>query len=82
MSKITITDVRVNPGDAAFLIDDGKTAIMYDSGFAFTGYGVAYKTKNCQIITKVDIFFEKVLTNVCRYGNINKLSARERLRRG
>ena len=25
MSKITITDVRVNPGDAAFLIDDGKS---------------------------------------------------------
>ncbi len=36
-----ITDVRVLPGDSAFLLDDGKTAILYDSGYAFTGYGVA-----------------------------------------
>ena len=43
MNRFTITDVRANPGDAAFLIDDGKTAIMYDSGFAFTGYKVAEK---------------------------------------
>ena len=45
MDRIKITDVRVNPGDSAFLIDDGKTAIMYDSGFAFTGYKVADKIK-------------------------------------
>lgn len=42
---IQITDVRSLPGDSAFLIDDGKTAIMYDSGFAFTGYEVAEKIK-------------------------------------
>ena len=36
-----ITDVRVLPGDSAFLLDDGKTTILYDSGYAFTGYGVA-----------------------------------------
>ena len=36
-----ITDVRVLPGDSAFLLDDGKTAMLYDSGYAFTGYGVA-----------------------------------------
>ena len=35
--KPTITDVRVHPGDAAFLVDDGKTAILYDTGFGFTG---------------------------------------------
>lgn len=46
MDRIKITDIRVNPGDSAFLIDDGKTAIMYDSGFAFTGYKVADKIKN------------------------------------
>lgn len=46
MDRIKITDVRVNPGDSAFLIDDGKTAIMYDSGFAFTGYKVADKIKS------------------------------------
>lgn len=42
---LKITDVRALPGDSAFLIDDGKTAIMLDSGFAFTGYPVADKIK-------------------------------------
>lgn len=37
MREITITDMRVVPGDAAFLIDDGETAILYDTGFGFTG---------------------------------------------
>jgi len=41
MSNITITDVRVIPGDSAFLVDDGKTAILYDSGFGFTGEKIA-----------------------------------------
>lgn len=41
MQNLTITDVRVLPGDAGFLIDDGKTAILYDTGFAFTGYRLA-----------------------------------------
>lgn len=36
-----ITDVRAVPGDAAFLLDDGETAILYDTGFAFTGARVA-----------------------------------------
>lgn len=45
MNNITITDVRVQTGDSAFLIDDGTTAILYDSGFAFTGFGVADKIK-------------------------------------
>jgi glyoxylase-like metal-dependent hydrolase (beta-lactamase superfamily II) len=43
--ELKITDVRQNPGDSAFLIDDGKTAILYDSGFGFTGFGVADKIK-------------------------------------
>lgn len=38
---IQITDMRVHPGDSAFLIDDGKTAILYDSGFGFTGERLA-----------------------------------------
>ena len=29
--KIRITDVRAAPGDSAFLIDDGTTAVPYDS---------------------------------------------------
>ena len=34
MTDLKITDVRVLPGDSGFLIDDGKTSILYDSGFA------------------------------------------------
>jgi len=57
MSEIKITDVRVNPGDAAFLIDDGKTAIMYDSGFGFTGYKVADKIRNILGDRNLDYIF-------------------------
>ncbi len=39
--NITVTDVRAHPGDSAFLLDDGTTAVLYDTGFAFTGYAVA-----------------------------------------
>lgn len=42
---ISITDVRSNAGDSAFLIDDGETSILYDSGFAFTGYSIADNIK-------------------------------------
>ena len=45
MQNLNITDVRVLPGDAGFLIDDGKTAVLYDTGFAFTGYTVADRIK-------------------------------------
>ena len=45
MKNLRITDVRAVPGDSAFLIDDGETAILYDSGFAFTGDRVADKIK-------------------------------------
>ena len=45
MSNLSITDVRVRPGDAAFLLDDGETAILYDTGFGFTGFAVADKIK-------------------------------------
>lgn len=38
---ITVTDVRAHPGDSAFLVDDGVTAVLYDSGFGFTGDRVA-----------------------------------------
>ena len=38
---LNIYDVRALPGDSAFLIDDGETAVLYDTGFAFTGYAVA-----------------------------------------
>lgn len=45
MRKLVVTDVRVIPGDSAFLIDDGKTAILYDTGFAFTGVKLAENVK-------------------------------------
>lgn len=45
MNELKMIDVRVQPGDAAFLLDDGKTSILYDTGFAFTGYGVADKVQ-------------------------------------
>lgn len=41
MTELKIFDVRVLPGDSAFLIDDGKTAILYDTGFGFTGKQIA-----------------------------------------
>ncbi len=43
--KLKITDVRAHPGDSAFLIDDGATSILYDTGFGFTGYGIADKVR-------------------------------------
>ncbi len=46
MKKLIITDMRVQAGDSAFLIDDGKTSILYDSGFAFTGFALAEKIKD------------------------------------
>jgi len=39
--NLKITDVRALSGDSAFLIDDGKTAILYDTGFGFTGDAIA-----------------------------------------
>ena len=42
---IKITDVRSLKGDSAFLIDDGKTSVLYDSGFGFTGFSVAENIK-------------------------------------
>ena len=54
---IQITDVRSHVGDSAFLVDDGKTAIMYDSGFGFTGFAVADKIKAILGDRKLDYIF-------------------------
>lgn len=43
--NIKITDVRALKGDSAFLIDDGKTSILYDTGFGFTGFQIAENIK-------------------------------------
>ncbi len=45
MSNLKITDVRVVPADSGFLIDDGVTSILYDSGFGFTGDEMAQNVK-------------------------------------
>ncbi|MBR6523405.1 MAG: MBL fold metallo-hydrolase [Clostridia bacterium] len=57
MNEIKITSVREHPGDSGFLIDDGKTAILYDSGFGFTGYKVADKIKKELGDRKLDYIF-------------------------
>lgn len=46
MDNIKVTDVRCEKGDSAFLIDDGKTSILYDTGFGFTGFEVAKNIKS------------------------------------
>lgn len=43
MKNLTITDVRICPGDSGFLIDDGMTAVLYDTGFGFTAPQMADK---------------------------------------
>jgi len=57
LSEIKITDIRVEPGDSAFLIDDGVTSIMYDAGFAFTGYEIADKIKSILGDRSLDYIF-------------------------
>lgn len=41
MNDLKVHDVRVLPGDSAFLIDNGHTSVLIDTGFGFTGEGVA-----------------------------------------
>ena len=57
MHNIKITDVRADKGDSAFLVDDGKTAVLYDTGFAFTGYKVADNIKRELGERKLDYIF-------------------------
>lgn len=57
MNGIKVMDMRCNKGDSAFLIDDGKTSVLYDTGFGFTGFEVA---KNIQAVLrerKLDYIF-------------------------
>lgn len=57
MRELKITDVRVHGGDSGFLIDDGKTSILYDSGFAFTGDGMVDKIASELGDRKLDYIF-------------------------
>lgn len=57
MKDLKITDVRSLPGDSGFLIDDGKTSILYDTGFGFTGYAVADNVKKALGDRELDYIF-------------------------
>ena len=46
MNDIRVIDMRIQPGDSGFLIDDSETAILCDSGFGFTGFALADKIRN------------------------------------
>lgn len=57
MLDLKVTDVRILPGDSGFLLDDGKTAVLFDTGFAFTGYQVADKIRTLLGERKLDYIF-------------------------
>ncbi len=57
MNKIKVIDVRSMAGDSAFLLDNGKTSILYDTGFAFTGEKVAENIKNVLKERELDYIF-------------------------
>lgn len=57
MRELTITDVRPLSGDSGFLIDDGKTSILYDTGFGFTGDRLAENVKKQLGNRKLDYIF-------------------------
>ena len=57
MLDLKITDVRVVPADSGFLVDDGTTSILYDSGFAFTGDELAQNVKRALKNRTLDYIF-------------------------
>lgn len=57
MRALTISDVRIYPGDSGFLIDDGSTAILYDTGFGFTGAQMANRIQEILGSRPLDYIF-------------------------
>ena len=57
MKELQVVDMRVVPGDSAYLIYNDTTAILYDNGFAFTGYALARKIKETLGERKLDYIF-------------------------
>lgn len=55
--NLKIIDVRAHPGDSAFLLDDGVTSVLYDTGFAFTGYAVADNIRKALGVRQLDYIF-------------------------
>ena len=57
MCDIKIFDVRPCKADSGFLVDDGKTSILYDSGFGFTGDALAQNISQVLGNRKLDYIF-------------------------
>ena len=57
MKNLKIFDVRAHKAESAFLIDDGTTSILYDSGFAFTAEKVAQNIKEVLGSRNLDYIF-------------------------
>ena len=57
MDDLKIYDVRYLKGDSSFLLDDGKTSILYDSGFGFTGFKVAENIREILGDRELDYIF-------------------------
>ncbi|MBQ7975519.1 MAG: MBL fold metallo-hydrolase [Clostridia bacterium] len=57
MKKIQIIDVRSIKADSGFLIDDGETSVLCDSGYAFTGKEVADNIKKALGTRELDYIF-------------------------
>ena len=45
MNSLKIYDMRSVSGDAAFLLDNGRDSVLYDTGFGFTGAAIANNIK-------------------------------------
>ena len=57
MNEVKVLDVRFVKGDSAFLVDDGETSVLYDTGFAFTGNEVAKNIKSALRGRTLDYIF-------------------------
>ncbi len=56
-NSLKIIDVRVTPGDSAYLLVDDSIAILYDAGFGFTGHKLADKIKDVLGNRNLDYIF-------------------------
>lgn len=56
-NNVKVIDMRIHPGDSGFLIDDGNTAILIDSGYGFTGYAMAERLKEYLGSRPLDFIF-------------------------
>ncbi len=57
MNRLEIIDVRVTPGDSAYLLVDEEVSILYDTGFGFTGEKLAEKLEEILSGRQLDYIF-------------------------